>query len=146
MPIKYTLTKNDMLAEKIHSYVLRSGNADREEAPVTDSEGLRAKATIIAAFASSLSWQTFRALKDGTPLLVGPEIKNEYSLAKASRWKQIRSADIQEVAGMNISERTFFMWLFSNVEKEDRELYKKAWSSLREEFAQECDDISNGNR
>ncbi len=146
MPIKYTLTKNDLLAEKIHKYVLDSGNSNSEKESATDNDYLKAKATIIAAFASSLSWQTFRTLKDSMPILRSPEIKNEYDLAKSMRWKQIRSADIQEVASMNISERTFFTWLLFNVNKEEHELYKKAWGSLRQEFAQECDDISNGNR
>jgi hypothetical protein len=146
MPIKYTLTKNDMLAEKIHNYVLKSGNSDPDRSPDADDDCLKIKATIIAAFASSLSWQTFRTINNGASMLGSPEIKNEYALAKSSRWKQIRSADIQEVASMNISERAFYTWLLSNVEKEERELYKKAWGSLLQEFEQECDDISDGNQ
>jgi hypothetical protein len=146
MPIKYTLTKNDMLAEKIHNYALRCGSLDTKKDPGADDEYLKAKATIIASFASSLSWQTFKTLNNSVSMLGSPEIKNEYDLARSIRWKQIRSADIQEVASMNICERAFFSWLLFNVEKEERELYKKAWGSLRQEFAQECDDITNGKQ
>lgn len=146
MPIKYTLTKNDMLAEKIHNYALKSGNPDPEEEPDIDEENLRVKATIIASFASSLSWQTFKSVNNCASMLGSPEIKNEYDLAKSVRWKQIRSADIQEVASMNIGERVFFSWLLFNVKKDEHTTYKRAWLSLLQEFAQECDDISNGKQ
>jgi hypothetical protein len=78
--------------------------------------------------------------------LRAPEVKNEHALAAQSRWKQIRSVDIQEVASMNIGIGAFSTWLLSNVDKCDHELYKKAWGALGQEFAQVCDDISNENR
>ncbi len=146
MPIKYTLTKNDMLADKIHDCVMRSSSNSGKE-PTQEDVLLRTQATIIASLASSWSWQTSKALKESNlPLLMAPEVKNEYSLAAKERWKQIRSADIQEVASMNIGTNFFSMWLLSNVGKGDHELYKKAWDVLRQEFAQVCDDISGGNR
>lgn len=144
MPIKYTLTKNDMLAEQIHNYMLRTGGIS---APVTsndDSENTKAKATILASFASSLSWQTSKALNsgDGAVMACSPDMKNEFELAKEHRWKQVRSADIQEVASMNISDRAFYAWLFCNVARMEHDRYKRAWHSLKQEFAQECDDVS----
>ena len=108
---------------------------------------MKAEATILASFASSLSWQTYKALKEsGTQALGDAEIKNEYKLAKEKHWKQIRNTDIQEVASMNVGESAFFAWLYSNVEKNEQKVYKEAWKYLLQEFAQECDDISNGKQ
>ncbi len=143
MPIKYTLTKNDMLAEQIHNHVLRAGNPNALRGQNGCEDGIKVKATILASFASSLSWQTSKMINsDGAWMANSPEVKNEYELARASRWKQVRSADIQEVSSMNISDRAFYAWLFFNVKKEDRENYKMAWLALKQEFAQECDDVS----
>jgi len=150
MPIKYTLTKNDILAEDIHDCAVKSSNPDPKRPPDEDEELLKTKATIIASFASSQSWQTSKALGGCVHTMGNPEVKNaikeEHDLAKASRWKQVRSADIQEVASMNIGESAFSMWLLAGVDKKDHVHYKKAWGSLLKEFAQECDDISGGKQ
>jgi hypothetical protein len=139
MPIKYNLTKYDLLADDIHELANKKESFSKEE------EILRAEATLIASFASSHSWQTHRIITEGNVNQISSsEIKGEYETAKKQKWKNIRNTDIQEVACKNIRDGLFFTWLSANTEKEKqaRDLYKNAWIRLKEEFDEECDGIS----
>jgi hypothetical protein len=142
MPIKYTFTKNDMFAGKVHSLVQRRG----------EDEHLRTQATLIAAFASGHSWQTNKLMKEPSVSMESfsnskEAIRSEYTLARSERWKNVKASDIQEVASMNIGPSAFSMWLLTaGVEKGDHGTYKSAWATLQREFAQACDDISGTNQ
>jgi hemerythrin-like domain-containing protein len=68
-------------------------------------------------------------------------VKEEHRHACEKRWKQLRNLDVQEVAGMNIKDNAFYQWMHYNVDKEEQELYKKAWSSLRTKFNEACDGV-----
>ena len=67
-------------------------------------------------------------------------MKNEYAAARKSRWKMVGPKDIQEVSQMNIPDSLFSVWLAFNTEKERREVYRVAWTSLNREFEEECDN------
>jgi hypothetical protein len=138
MPIKYNLTKYDMLAERIHEL------SQKRDAPFSkDEETLVAEATLIASFASSHSWQTHKTLTEGNPNnLNSSEVKGEHLAAKTLKWKHVRNMDIQEVSGINIRDSLFYAWLSCNADKMNKETYKKAWLKLKEEFNEECDGIS----
>ncbi len=139
MPIKYNLTKYDMLAERIHEL-----SQKKDETFSKDEETLRAEATLIASFASAHSWQTFKTITEGKANEINSaEIKNEHNLAKTVKWKKIRNMDIQEVARTNINGM-FSTWLYAiSVDKATRETYKNAWNKLvSNEFNEECDGIS----
>jgi hypothetical protein len=136
MPIKYNLTKYDMLAEKIHDL------ASKKDTFSKDEEALRAEATLIASFASSHSWQTYKLMTEGNAnaILSSPEIKSEHLLARNDKWKHIKNMDIQQVACTNINGM-FFIWLTSiNVDKNSRDAYRYAWAKLKSDlFEEECD-------
>lgn len=137
MPIKYNLTKYDLLAEKIHDLTQKKNPTYSK-----DEDELRAKATLIASFSSSHSWQTYKLIAEGNPnaILSSSEVRNEHTLAKNEKWKHVRNMDIQQVACTNINGM-FFIWLSSiNVDKATRDSYKYAWTKLKEDlFEEECD-------
>lgn len=138
MPIKYNLTKYDMLAERIHEL------SQKRDTPFSkDEETLRAEAILIASFSSSHSWQTYKTIIEGNPnALNSPEIRNECTMAKSEKWKHIRNMDIQEVSCTNIRDSLFYVWLSANSDKLNRETYRRAWLKLKQEFDEECDGIS----
>jgi hypothetical protein len=141
MPIKFNITKHDVLASKFRQLVQRTNGSDF----TTDDAGddlLHAQATLIASFSPGHSWQTNRAIieRDSERLRASPEVKNEYLAAKKSRWKMVGSKDIQEVSQMNMPDSLFSVWLAFNTEKEKREVYRVAWTNLNREFAEECDN------
>ncbi len=138
MPIKYNLTKYDMLAERIHEL------SQKKDAPFSkDEETLKAEATLIASFASSHSWQTHKTMAEGNPNnFNSSEVKGEYATASATKWKHVRNMDIQEVSCTNIRDSLFYAWLSANADRMNRELYKRAWLKLKQEFNEECDGIS----
>jgi hypothetical protein len=139
MPIKYNLTKYDMLAEEFHEL-----SQKKDGLFTKDEETLKAEAIIIASFASAHSWQTYKIVSDGNPnlILTSPEVKDEHTLAKNDRWKRIKPPEIQDVARMNIKDSIFYVWLSVNVTNGSRDVYKTAWSKLKEDFNEECDGIS----
>ena len=138
MPIKYNLTKYDILAEKFHDLAQK-----KNPAFTNDEETLRAEATLVASFASAHSWQTFKTITDGNiNLLNSSEIKNEHTKAKTDKWKCVKNIDIQEVAHSNIRDSMFYTWLSTNADKSCRETYRKAWNMLKLQFDEECDGIS----
>src|SRR5580658_8194415 len=109
MPIKYNLTKYDLLAEQYHELSQKKSTLTKDE------EELRAQAVLIASFSSSQSWNTNRMMSEGSAnqLLSSTDmIVAEHILSKASKWKQIKNTDIQEVARMNINGM-FPIWLNS---------------------------------
>jgi len=136
MPIKYNLTKNDILAGKFHQIAQK-----KDDASSGQDDLIRAAATLIAAFSSTHSWQTFKCLseRDMEKLRSSYDIKTEYSSAKANRWKMVGTRDIEEVARMNINQTLFSVWLSFNTERNSHETYKAAWSMLNREFQKECD-------
>jgi len=136
MPIKYNLTKHDMLAEKIHKLASR----DQEELSTGDVE-LEILAIIVTSFSSNHSWKTFQAITNGTDNYSSPEIKDDYAKAK-TKWKQLKSQDLQQLAGCNIPDYKFYRWMNQNVEKDKHEAYKLGWAMLNKEFNEDCDDIS----
>lgn len=138
MPIKYNLTKYDMLAESFHEL------SQKREAPFSnDEETLKAAAIIVASFCSPHSWQTNKAIAAGDPqLLYSPEIKNEYLMAVKENWKKVRNMDVQEVSCANIRDNLFYIWLSINVEKPKRNVFVAGWEKLKQEFDEECDGIN----
>ena len=100
MPIKYNLTKYDLLAEKYHEL------SQKKDQFTQDEENIRAQAILIASFSSSHSWNTNRLIMEGNPNLFlnsTDMIIAEHILSKASKWKQVKNTDIQEVARININ-------------------------------------------
>lgn len=138
MPIKYNLTKYDMLSTKIKKVsVKKSANEMSKE---EDSTML--KAILIASFASGHSWQTYRMLTSpASDSFNKPEIKKEYAEALSSKWRLITPFDIVEVSTTNIPETTFSEWLFFNVERNSHPDYKSAWKELKTDFNEDCDTI-----
>jgi hypothetical protein len=135
MPIKYNLTKNDILAGKFHQLTQRKNGSSSE-----DDDLLMAAATLIASFSSAHSWQTYKHISsmdmDG---LRCTEVKTEYLSAEQERWKHVSTRDIDEVARMNITPSLFSIWLCFNIDKSKKKLYKDAWDLLTSEFEKECD-------
>jgi len=137
MPIKYNLTKYDMLAEKYHEL------SQKKDTFTPPEELIRAQAVLIAAFSSSHSWQTnkmitesdVRSLSNSTDIVIA-----EHILAKTTKWKQVKNMDIQEIARTNISGM-FPVWLNSiKVDQNTRMMYRQAWDKLQKEvFSAECD-------
>lgn len=138
MPIKYNLTRYDILAAEIHKISLKNDSELTQQ-----EQSLKAKATLIAAFASAHSWQTFRSITNGAGDLHKTEVRNEYEAAKTGKWKQVRNLDIQEVASIEVRDNTFFSWLIFNVDKDGHIVYKNAWRELKEELEEECDDTTS---
>jgi hypothetical protein len=138
MPIKYNLTKYDMLSTRIKKVPPKKplNEMSKEERATV------IKAVLIACFASGHSWQTFKILKSNTSGAMNtPEIKKEFSEALAGKWKLITSFDIEEVSTANISDSAFSDWLYSNVDKDYHDDYKSAWAELKSEFEEDCDVI-----
>lgn len=138
MPIKYNLTKYDMLSSKIKKAAViknpkEMGNGEKNA---------MLKAVLIASFASGHSWQTHKALASPSPIsLNNPDIKKEFQEAIASKWKSITPFDIVEVSNTGISERMFSEWLFFNVDKDYHDDYKAAWEELKADFREDCDSV-----
>lgn len=139
MPIKYNLTKYDILAEKFHELIQKNNSLWSK-----DEEMCYAEATLIASFASPHSWQTHKTIMEGNIVaLNSPEIKNEYLRARANGWKLVKNTDIQEVARMNIRDNIFYYWLsIIGEERNRKETYKKTWNMLKQHINEECDGIS----
>lgn len=138
MPIKFNITKHDVLAGKFHQLVQKVNGGTL----AGDDALLHAQATLIASFSPGHSWQTNRSLieRDTERLRASQEVKNEYAAAKTSRWKMVNSKDIQEVSQMNVPDSLFSVWLAFNTEREKRETYRSAWTNLQKEFDDECDN------
>jgi len=136
MPIKYNLTRYDILANKIHKIIVK--RAPDQESDPEDDEDLKTIAILIASFSSAHAWQTHKSIV-GRETLNKPEIKDEHREAEAERWRQVSSYDIEELAKENISDNIFNEWLFFNVEKEKQQAYKSAWNKLKAEIADGLD-------
>lgn len=139
MPIKYNLTKYDILAEKIHEL------SQKRDTPLDkDEELVRAKAVLIASFDSAHSYQTNKIITNGNviELLNSDYIKVEHAEVIAKKWRDVRNTDIEEVAHINISG-AFPLWLRAiGVDREKCDEYRFVWSTLQKEFAAECDGIT----
>jgi hypothetical protein len=141
MPIKYNLTKFDLLSTKVKKVSAKKHNGEQPEA---DEKLTMLKAVLIATFASGHSWQTFKALKSPPPReLNRPEIKKEHEEASSSKWRSITPFDIVEVSNLGIKDNVFSEWLFFNVPKDHYDEYKEAWGSLKKDFNGNCDDIED---
>lgn len=99
------------------------------------------EAVIITALCSAFSYQTSKNILNGEIELGSDAVREEHKLAREGKWKHIRNLDVQEVAGMNIKDSAFYTWLHYNVGKEEQDLYKKAWESLKANFNEACDEI-----
>lgn len=141
MPIKYNLTKFDLLATKVRKVSTKRNSADMLD---SDDKITMLKAVIIAAFASGHSWQTFKALTSPPPReLNKSEIKKESYAASESKWKTITSFDIVEVSNLGMKDSVFSEWMLFNVDREQHNDYKTAWESLKQELDGNCDDVEN---
>jgi len=150
MPIKYNITKYDVLVGEIHKLVQKcnthhayrlDAKSDAEASDLTEKElQLKAIAVIIASFSSGHSWQTHKCLQNEEQFNKA-EIKQEYLEAEESRWKSVTLNDIEELAETSVSDSTFYRWLFYNVDKSRQQVYKNAWSMLKAEFDSSCDEI-----
>ncbi|MGC8680051.1 MAG: hypothetical protein ACP5T6_01990 [Candidatus Micrarchaeia archaeon] len=137
MPIKYNLTKFDVLANKVKKIIQSRNHELTEEDLVT----IR-KAVIIASFASGHSWKTYKIISSNKQIMENiNEVIEEYKEAQKNRWKAITSFDIVEVANANIGDNTFSQWLYSCVDKSEHHDYQNAWSELKKEFNEACDDV-----
>ncbi|MCL5430610.1 MAG: hypothetical protein M1504_04025 [Candidatus Marsarchaeota archaeon] len=140
MPIKYNLTKYDMLMGKVK----KIATAKKEQKAMTPEELMNMyKAIIVASFASGHSWKTYKILtsQPQPTAMNNPDVKNEHVEARNTKWKQISPFDIGEIAKLSVQDSTFSEWLFYNVEQEHHDGYKKAWMSLNVEFNEACDDV-----
>lgn len=139
MPIKYNLTKYDMLAVGIHDVAQK-----KDGALSTDEETTRIKAILIASFSSPISWQTNKIITSGdvNALLGSPDVRAEHTKACTTGWKSVKNTEIQEVACLNMNG-FFFIWLNKiDVDKNTKEKYKLTWNMLQNElFAAECDGV-----
>ncbi|MCW6159987.1 MAG: hypothetical protein LVQ95_02795 [Candidatus Micrarchaeales archaeon] len=135
MPIKYNLTKYDMLSTKVKKVSTKKEGFSKEDS------NTMIKAILIASFASGHSWQTYKLLTNGGGMLNQPDVKKEYAEAKTSKWKLITPFDIVEVSKTNLSDSAFSQWLFFNVDKGEHEDYVQAWAELKAQFEEACDDI-----
>ncbi len=140
MPIKYNLTKYDMLSTRIKKVSIVKKNL---QTMTPEDKDVMFKAVLIACFASGHSWQTFKTLTTSNNGFSyrSPELKQEYQDAVNSKWKTITPFDIVEVSTNHISDSSFSQWLFFNVEKEHQIDYKKAWQQLQTDFDEDCDVI-----
>ncbi|MEM3827576.1 MAG: hypothetical protein QXR58_03190 [Candidatus Micrarchaeaceae archaeon] len=138
MPIKYNLTWADTLSNKIH-------RVSQKDPKNLDEEDIKLKriGIIVAAFASSHSWQTYKAARENLKLINSQEVKAEFQKAAAEGWKDITYSDINEIAKENSIEQAFDSWLFFNIGKEEHADYKLAWKTLKEYFRESCDDVKS---
>ncbi len=137
MPIKYNLTKFDVLSNKIKKIAQSKNHELLKEDFITIT-----KAIIIASFASGHSWQTYKTISSNKPFIkLSEEEKNEYYEAKNNGWKTITPFDIIEVANINLNDNIFKQWLYSSVDKQEHEIYLKAWDDLIKEFNDACDSV-----
>jgi hypothetical protein len=150
MPIKYNITKYDVLVGEIHRLVQKcnshhtyrlDGRPDGEALDLTEKElQLKAVAVIIASFSSGHSWQTHKCLQSEGQF-DKTEVKQEYLEAENSRWKSVTLNDVEELASTAISDSAFYKWLFYNVGKDKQQEYKNAWNMLKTEFDSTCDEL-----
>jgi hypothetical protein len=140
MPIKYNLTKYDMLFSKIKRAAANKGPLSKDE-----QKAMR-KAVIVAAFTSGHSWQTYKTLTSPTPASFNSAaVKKEYEDSVATNWKNVTPFDIHEVANTNVSDTSFSHWLFFNVGKDHQEEYKGAWMELKSELEEDCDNVERAS-
>lgn len=139
MPIKYNLTKYDMLTTKIKKAAAAKKSVQQL---VEEDQNVMLKAVLIASFASGHSWQTYRALTaKGSANLNNPDIRKEAQDAVLSKWRLINPFDIVEVSTTNISDTAFSQWLFFNIDRNNHDDYKKAWKELQADFDEDCDSV-----
>jgi hypothetical protein len=142
MPIKYNLTKFDKISEHIQEVASREVQNNPDYNPPTEEEMLiKTEAVILTVLCSSFSYQTSKSIMNGATDIDSDSIKEEHRLAREGRWRQLRNPDIQEVASMNIKDSNFYQWLHYNVNKEEQELYKRAWNDLKTKFNGACDEV-----
>ncbi len=136
MPIKYNLTKYDMLFSKIKRILSKKGPKEMTK----EEKNTMFEAVLVAAFSSSHSWQTYKAIESGIPgVFRAPEIRKEYEEAFLMQWKRISPFDINEVASVNMGDNAFSEWMFFNVPKDSQTDVSGAWRSLQKEFNKDCD-------
>jgi signal peptidase I len=136
MPIKYNLTKYDLLFSKIKKISAMKSPKEMSK----DERSTMFQAVLVAAFSSSHSWQTYKILTSSmSGAFNTPETKKEYEEAFAAQWKRVSPFDINEVANANINGNVFSEWLFFNVPKETQGDLTNAWKSLQKEFNKDCD-------
>lgn len=136
MPIKYNLTKYDLLSTKIKKIAGKKGIGEMTK----EEYRTMLKAVIVASFASGHSWKTYKiTTSSGGHEFNNPEIKEEHQQAYVSKWKTVSPFDIGEISETNISDHAFSTWLFFNVDKSEHDDYKNAWNELQQELAEDCD-------
>ncbi|MDE1868991.1 MAG: hypothetical protein KGH60_03435 [Candidatus Micrarchaeota archaeon] len=151
MPIKYNLTKHDILADKIRKLSQRTSTVkpgQRVSSSLSNEEKtLHAAAVLVASFSKSHSWKTANCMTNGGVMGLNSselgEIAAEHMAARESKWKNVRNTDIQEVAEMNIRDPAFYGWLnYAVADKSCYDAYKTAWRDLNREFEEECDNVA----
>ena len=142
MPIKYNLTKFDKIAERIQSVAAKETQCNPGDYILTEEESIvKIEAVIMTALCSSFSYQTSKSISDGAVDLGNELVKEDHRLAREGRWRRLRNLDIQEVASMNIKDGNFYQWLHYNVNKEEQDIYKRAWEDLKTKFNEACDEV-----
>jgi hypothetical protein len=136
MPIKYNLTKYDMLFSRIKRITAKKGVKEMSK----EERSTMFQAVLVAAFSSGHSWQTYKALTASSSAnLRTTETRKEYEDAAVAKWRRISPFDINEVANANIQSNIFSEWLFFNVPKDAQNEVSSAWKTLQKEFSKDCD-------
>jgi hypothetical protein len=126
MAMKRFMTRAEMFELKIKKSQGRSNGIPKEE-----REKIKAQATLVAAFCSSLNWENYKAITEGGILK-----KCDKNLLE-ELWKRVTSNDIVEVASLQIPDTMVKKWILQNIEEEnEREYYFQAWKEFQQNF---CD-------
>jgi hypothetical protein len=126
MAMKRFMTRAEMFELKIRKSQSRSNGIPKEE-----RKKIKAWATLVAAFCSSLNWENYKAITEGGVLK-----KCDKTLLE-ELWRRVTSNDIVEVASLRIPDALVKKWILQNIEDEkEREFYFQAWKEFQEYF---CD-------
>ncbi len=130
MPTKHNLTKYDRFVESVRR-VAKKSEADYTEHDIA----IRNIATLIASFSSSNSWNTYKAMQDGSIKNNLEQIIEEYKEAKSIKWKNLTVFDVQEIADKRIPRYKVEEWLYYTADAEKQKEYRDAWNMLDKELS-----------
>ncbi len=137
MPTKHNLTKYDRFVESVRD-VDKKAEADYTEHDIA----VRNIATLVASFSSSNSWNTYKAMQDGSIKNNLEQIIEEYKEARSIKWKNLTVFDVQEIADMRIPRYKIEEWIYYVAGSEKRKEYRDAWNMLDTELSELEEAIS----
>ena len=137
MPVKRSITWADIQVGEIRRI------AQKKETDFDERDRLnKDMAVLIASFSSCHSWQTRRHISERANGFNSPEVREEYTQARASRWKAVSVSDIGELAREPVPDNTFSEWLFFSVDKKDHRTYRETWAALQGKLSDYLDEVS----